>query len=382
MIQRHIVLRFTLVIGLSMSTHAAVARIVLDSDEGDYIGRGEATELLGPFTTSATDSQLTISDDEFRMSFVAPDGRSLAPGVFIDAERTPFSGPYNPGIEVTRSSSGCNTIDGQFIIYEYETEPLRLAVDFTQYCDSLTSALRGSIRINSSVSVPYNLPLPVVTTSRGLPVEDQPLSLSAARSVVNNGPFTVAWQQLAGPTVRIEQPNQVETELTFVDGIPLGGTDMTFSVTVTDAGGSSASAQHVLTVASKSDPMTFLAFESEAGDYIGQGRSWYYSPADSLFLMNENFDNGVGIQVENNDYWNIDFAAPFNAQLQVGNYPDAARPEDKPGLGLYGDGRGCNKNYGFFDVSNLVWEGGAPVSLRARELPLDQRRSIHPDRQR
>ena len=103
-----------------------------------------------------------------------------------------------------------------------------------------------------------------------------------------------------------------------------------------------------------------LHYESEPGDYIGQGETHTYTEADGTFTIFRTFDNGVNVNFQNGEWWYLNFAAPFAAELTTGFYPDAQRhpfqDADRPGLDFSGDGRGCNMLTGEFTVSDMVWD--------------------------
>lgn len=369
---KRILISFALLLSSITLTPMAAAQIILDSDPGDWIGGGSDTELSEPFILNISESLINISHSSgFSFEFVPPDNRDLARGVYLDAERAPFRGPLNPGMEISSSGRGCNQISGEFYIYELDTsvQPPALAMDFVQYCDSTVSALRGNIRINTDIAAPYPLPLATVTTSNKAPREGENIVLSASFSVVNNSPFTVAWEQTAGPVVTIISPNEATIDITLPENLDLGGEELAFAATVTDIGGNTDTAQLTVHVASKSDPQTFLTFDSEAGDYIGQGRSWYYSPSNTSITMSQNFGNGVSVNIDGSEFWTVDFAAPDSAQLEVGVYDLAERfPFQSPGiagLSLSGDGRGCNQSFGSFEVTQIERNSNNPTALRA-----------------
>lgn len=68
-----------------------------------------------------------------------------------------------------------------------------------------------------------------------------------------------------------------------------------------------------------------FSYDSEPGDYIGQGQSATFTQADGLFTFTRNFDNGVSMDFDGTERWSVDFAAPNEAELTPGYYPDAER---------------------------------------------------------
>ncbi len=320
---------------------------------------------------NVSDRQINISHSSgYQFEFSTPDGVDLAPGVYLDAERAAFSGPHNPGMDVSSSGRGCNTISGEFYIYELDvsTSSPSLAMDFVQYCDSTTDALRGQIRINSDVEIPYTQPLASIQVSNSVPVEGDTIELSAASSVVNNPPFTVSWVQVSGPEAEIQSPFGVDTNVVLPTDLDLGGADLVFSATVTNVAGEKGTAQREIHVSSKSDPKTYFSFQSEDGDYIGGGGSWSYSPANANITMSGSGSH-VGVSISGSEWWNADFAAPDNETLEVGAYGSAQRypfqPDGVAGLDISGDGRGCNRSYGSFEVIQLERDADTTTSFRA-----------------
>jgi len=103
-----------------------------------------------------------------------------------------------------------------------------------------------------------------------------------------------------------------------------------------------------------------LHYDSEPGDYIGQGETRTYTEADGTFTIFRNYDNGVNVNFQNEEWWNLNFAAPYEAELSVSFYPNAQRwpfqDIDKPGLDFSGDGRGCNTLTGEFTISKMIYD--------------------------
>ena len=163
--------RIATALGMLLTVQAFSADIVeLKSDVGDYIGSGTNTTLNDPFKNIEF-SKKKISFEHssgYRFEFVAPNNRNLEPGIYAQAERAPFRGPFNPGMSVNSSGRGCNTISGEFYIYEYDVANAKLAMDFIQFCDSVETKLAGEIRINSDVEFDYTEPLFNVTTEKEL----------------------------------------------------------------------------------------------------------------------------------------------------------------------------------------------------------------------
>ncbi|WP_144395390.1 PKD domain-containing protein [Pleionea sediminis] len=371
-------LQWIALIGFSINAFAET-QITMDSDSGDWVGGGssyELTESTGSFTISPSQNNLIVNysgsdSSDFRYEFVAPNDRDLEAGAYLNAQRAPFRGPLNPGLSITGNGRGCNTISGYFYIYEYsfnESNPV-IAIDFVQFCDSTVSSLTGSIRINSSLPVPYNLPFSVI---------DGPSSVQESEGFSLNGGFSSGgtsditgyhWTQVSGPSVEFSQPNSSSTEVSITELVALGGEDIVVELEITTDNSGSDSSQFTVNAKSKSDPYSFFLMESASGDYIGQGRRWFYDESNSTIGISRNYDKGVSLNINGDSWWSADFAAPGDAELTVGLYDPATRfpfqDADDAGLSISGDGRGCNRSYGSFEVSSMVWDGQSPVSFRA-----------------
>ena len=105
-----------------------------------------------------------------------------------------------------------------------------------------------------------------------------------------------------------------------------------------------------------------LWFKSPSGDYIGQGREYFFthgvdatitaSPYGMAYSFNVN--NQAYVPLQDARWWTLLMEAPKGQLLQVGAYENAMRSPfndtTHPGISLYGDGRGCNQAAGRFEV--------------------------------
>ena len=126
------------------------------------------------------------------------------------------------------------------------------------------------------------------------------------------------------------------------------------------------------TPASPSPPpptSTFLAFRSDAGDWVGQGQSHRYTLADGVwdarFERIRGFDHiVVTARAPNHEWWwTLNLSAPFGQPLSVGVYEQARdwpfQPPEVPGLDFSGTGRSCGSVVGRFEISALTIAHGA-----------------------
>ncbi|WP_306520988.1 Ig-like domain-containing protein [Rheinheimera sp.] len=335
--------------------------IQLNSDQGDWIGQGQVTRLDNNLPFSASDSSLWISHESgFSFTFQPANGQKLQTGVFSGAMRAPFRSGTAPGLEVSGPGRGCNQISGEFVIYEYDlsANPHKIALDFVQYCDSTSKKLTGSIRLNSALPDPYPFPVAVIKTSQVKVKEGSTVQIQGQSSFSKPGRITnYSWSQIEGKQVTLEDTTTAELKLTTPTDVALGGEKTKLRLTVTDNLGQQDTEDFVLTTSSKSDPQSYYRFESAAGDFIGGGRTESFDDNNAIFNLNSNYDKGVSVSVTTRSYWNLDFAAPNNEALSVGEYHYAERfpfqSAGVAGLSITGEHRGCNRSFGNFKVHQL-----------------------------
>jgi Divergent InlB B-repeat domain len=104
---------------------------------------------------------------------------------------------------------------------------------------------------------------------------------------------------------------------------------------------------------------TALFFDSQPGDYIGQGAQRTYTAADATFTITANWRSGVSISIIEANYdfwWYLDFSTAGNTPLAVGSYGAAQRYPFATGNGLdfAGSGRGCNELTGRYVVREIT----------------------------
>jgi len=349
------------------SSHAAFV-LHMKSDANDYIGGGSTYDFNDANSTlSASEPNaklLTVSVSPptgyWSMSFYAPDGMQSGP--YFNAARYPFQGPLNPGLSVSGNGRGCNTLSGHYVVYELTLiagQISSLALDFEQHCEGREAALHGSLRIDSAIPIPAGAPVAYAGRNQQV-VENSTVTLDAAQSYSPSGAaLTFYWEQLSGTPVTLAEPNLAGTSFIAPQGVALGGEDLLFQVRVSNspADGYETVDDVRVHVASKSDPMTFIHMLSQAGDYIGQGKDWYYDLSNAQITPSAISTYGFSVNVNAGPYWTLSFAAPKAESLLALFYDNATRYpfEDPalPGLSVSGDGRGCNTLTGNFDVISV-----------------------------
>lgn len=128
---------------------------------------------------------------------------------------------------------------------------------------------------------------------------------------------------------------------------------------------------------------TSLYFTSEADDWVGQGNTILITPQDGYDFEVYPSDQGDHIWFyihnfwdtpEGDQWWSLDFAAPFFEELTVGIYENATRfpfnEVSEPGFDLSGDGRGHNSLTASFEILELSYFGTG--ELRAFTATFEQ----------
>ncbi|MBW3576111.1 MAG: thrombospondin type 3 repeat-containing protein, partial [Actinobacteria bacterium] len=283
-----------------------------DSDEGDYIGEGiDHTWYLADGTFTADRSRGFVGvwfnggRTTWRVQLKAPEGAELVPGPYEGVTEFPFQSPKKPGMAVDGSGRGCGTLTGRFdvleAVYALDGSVRRFAADFEQHCDGDPNALRGSIRYNASATFPPP------------PDDDR----DAVPNTMDN-------------CVRVVNPDQNDADR---DGMG-DACDATFT-------------------------HTWLRFDSDAGDYIGQGidHTWYLY--DAQFTASRERESVRVLFDGGRTTWRLEFAGADGARLGPGAYEQAGRypyqSPGAPGLTVAGSGRACNTITGRFDVLEVLY---------------------------
>jgi hypothetical protein len=118
----------------------------------------------------------------------------------------------------------------------------------------------------------------------------------------------------------------------------------------------------------------FVYLTSQAGDFIGQGQTYTYTPANATISATAT-DNRVTVGVSGAQSWVGEFQAMNSlTRIETGYYPDLERfPFHNPakgGLSWTGESRACNTLRGWFAVDRVTYSGSA---LTAIELRFEQR---------
>ena len=123
------------------------------SSQGDYIGQGKTYRFAETEMVAHRNNRgVQVSAGGYNFQFGGPGKTFLTAREYHDAKRLPFSGE-SPGIEIMGNGRGCNTIAGQFVVWELATkgnEVVRVAIDFVRRCDGKGPPFYGKVRMNSN----------------------------------------------------------------------------------------------------------------------------------------------------------------------------------------------------------------------------------------
>lgn len=114
----------------------------------------------------------------------------------------------------------------------------------------------------------------------------------------------------------------------------------------------------------------YVYLQSTAGDYIGSGRTYVYTNAQSLIKVT-NTGLTIKVDVDGNQDWDGGFMLPSAAGvLQAGYFQNLTRtPFADPSVGgveWSGEGRGCNTITGWVVIDKVVVNNGVVESLDLR----------------
>lgn len=101
---------------------------------------------------------------------------------------------------------------------------------------------------------------------------------------------------------------------------------------------------------------SILYVESPTGDYIGQGRTYRYTKADSVMTLS-NQANRFQLSIDGDERWTLSIAEPSTyPAMTAGYWENVGRyPFSVPGLSFSGEGRGCNTLLGRFIVDSVTY---------------------------
>ena len=162
------------VLGATLSASLAqggTAHLVLNSQPGDYVGQGQNWDITydtGAIPAATVEPQFwnanlltwylkanTAEDTLSRVWFGTDQlGMPIQPGHYTNAQRAAYAQPGHPGLEISFQHRGCNTLTGEFTIYEVTFSPdqqsiLAFSASFEQHCDGATPAPVRDVHVHA-----------------------------------------------------------------------------------------------------------------------------------------------------------------------------------------------------------------------------------------
>ena len=354
---------------------AAGNTLSMVSQPGDYIGQGRTyafSTQTGVFTAERNfQGGVTLHYHDFTqpstwwdLGFASADNAPLAPGTYSNATRLSFRQPNTPGMEISGEHRGSNTLTGTFTVQEVQYAPdgtvLRFLADFEQHNEGGSSALTGTIDYRHRPT--------------GILLNDQETNQAPLLAKLVTGPANGTLNlQSDGSLTYVPKTNFVGTDsFTYRAGNGSSqSTPATVTFTVTEAPNTAPVAANdsytvtqgqTLTLATRPNT-TSITMVSDPGDYIGQGKTYSFTPGTGTFAASRNFDNGVSINYSGD--WGYGFAAPIDGTLVPGIYTGATRfpfqASRAPALSVSGEGRGSNRLTGSFTVTQARYAADGAV---------------------
>lgn len=115
----------------------------------------------------------------------------------------------------------------------------------------------------------------------------------------------------------------------------------------------------------------YVHLESDQGDYVGQGRTYTYTPRNALIKLQPG-NRHVEVRVEGDEEWRAGFhVLPRAKRLRCALYEDVVKhsdryPTTKSSMLWFGESRSCTNVEGWFAIDHLAYEDNklAAIDLR------------------
>ena len=353
--------------------------VTMFSDPGEYIGGGTPQEFdgtnasfSGTVSTGGINLSVSGGTSSSSWSFVIdpPPGASFHVGYYPKVQRAPFRTAGYAGLDITGDSRGCNTDSGAIDVRDLAVSGsaiTRLDLLYEQHCEGGVPALFGEVRIGepgtsglivSSSSITWPSDPGLESGSRGTTVPVYVRNAGATPVPIG----AASLQGFAASDFSLVADGCSGTVLP-----PGGSCDLFLRFRASGRGPQSAVLElphgsHAAAVqldALVRPGTTSLTMKSQAGDFIGAGQSYKFTPANAVFTFSASLSGlEQDLTASDGQSWTVDMYPGSGAVLAVGNYPNATRyPFNGSGNGLsvFGDGRGCNTLTGSFRVKQAVF---------------------------
>lgn len=250
---------------------------------------------------------------------------------------------------------------------------------FAAYMDS---TIPGMARAQFAGTVTISASLAGVTGSTSLTVlPAKLLSIEVSPSNRTIAPGTIQHVSAAGlyedglrdmtSSVTWNSSNPDVATISNVSGHNGEATAVASGTSTINATSSGITGTAALTVAAwPSMSENYVLLQSDAGDYIGDGKTYTYTQTNTQFTVSATGGH-LSVSVSGGgDWWQGDFVVPNSpSQLQTGYYDNLTRYLNDPSVGSlawFGNGRGCNELTGSFTIDSVTYNSGnlAAIDLR------------------
>ena len=354
---------------------ATVSHVTMFSDPGDYIGGGVPRFFVSgadSISVSGNASSVAVAvsggpyGDSFTLTFAAPPGQTLHPGLYTGAQRTSFRQAGHPGIDISGSGRGCNEDGGRFDVKDLATDRrgnvTRLWLTYEQHCENGQPSLFGEVQLaapaGSLLAVPDQVwwpdtflggvgtAVPVVFLNKGTSTVTVSSTTLAG---VGSDSFALSSNACTGATL----PPGAGCRL-YVRFVPGVAGPRVAALTLTTTSGV---ATNVQLDGAGTGGRTALTMTSDAGDYIGAGLSYSYTPTSANLSASGGTEGVHGsVDAADGSWWYLDFVPAAGDVLTAGSTYTATRYPfngSGPGMAVSGNGRGCNTLTGSFTVNSI-----------------------------
>jgi Ca2+-binding RTX toxin-like protein len=352
--------------------------VTLYSDTGDYIGQGTQNVYTGSITSSASadDGTVSVGAGGYTFEFAAPAGSALATGSYENAQRAAFRDAGRPGIDVSGNGRGCNTDAGRFEVKDISlsgTTVQRLWLVYEQHCEGGYPAAFGEVRIGETGATGGAAVAPAEVLwpheDVGAPGTVVPVLVKATQAMqitsasltgANASDFSVRTNECAG--VSLTAGSSCRVWIRF-NRTTAGARQAALELT-----GSDSSSYSVDLEGSNYGGRTRIVMVSDYGDWVGDGMSYSYSPANATLAFSGLAQKAsFSLDAADGSWWSGDFAAGNGDILAAGSTYSAVRYPfngSGPGMDVFGNGAGCNTLTGTFTVNGVSFDStGALASL-------------------
>lgn len=211
----------------------------ISPDSGhDYVSQGKILHdkdgvfsISNPYCNLNTITINYQSSDYWSLTFSAPNGTPLVPGVYKNVERFPFNSPKNPGFYLSGGGGCCSLSKGEFEILDLkcnETGAITsVAVNFLRSGDGRTPMM-GTVRYNSQVPIDACFLDPFISTNNvdaiAYFVEKDPLKDIENATLLTNekGEMTIHPLPYGGEGFYVIYRNEEYELWTFTFAVPSG----------------------------------------------------------------------------------------------------------------------------------------------------------------